>query len=232
MHIVKCYLVTAISFSLNCTTFCLAWKKSFHFLSSLNGKVLQLSVWEGAVPTHLYSRLSIFWALPWTKQYRKDSSNLRLHPSSFGTDGPLQTYKKLKMPFMEDFKICFNADNLDSQYHKQAFLSTFYSKFFKLMVAFQPYWKLQITYSRRSGFSPSEIILFRIAITGTPCVGGGRIIWKYWTQTGELNSTGSFRVHLHTNLCMSLVEQEHGTIISVAISMNLEARNDWDQRPF
>lgn len=59
-----------------------------------------------------------------------------------------------------------------SHHLEQPFLSTF----FKHTVALQPYWESQITYSRRSGFSPSEIILFRIAITGTPCVAGGRII--------------------------------------------------------
>lgn len=92
------------------------------------------------------------------------------------------------------------------------------------MVAFQPYWKLQITYSRRSGFSPSEIILFRIAITGTPCVKRRKSNIKYWTQTGELSSIGSFRLHFYTNLCMSLVEQEHRMINSVVISMNLESK--------
>lgn len=52
---------------------------------------------------------------------------------------------------------------------------------------------------------------------------GGRVISNYWTQTGELSSIGSFRLHFHTNLCMSLVEQEHGMINSVVISMNLES---------
>lgn len=117
---------------------CLAWKKPSHFLSSLNGTVLQFSVWEGAAPTHLYYGLCISWALPWTSQFWKDSSYLRLHPSSFGTDGPLQTYKILKTPFTEDFKTCFNADNLDSQYHKQPFLSTLFSKFCEHMVEFHP----------------------------------------------------------------------------------------------
>lgn len=66
---------------------------------------------------------------------------------------------------------CYSSHHLE-----QPFFSTCFSKFFKHMVALQPYGESQITYSRRSGFSPSEIILFRIAITGTPCVAGGRII--------------------------------------------------------
>lgn len=155
----------------------------------------------------IYIPFCISWDLPWTRQRWKDNSYMRLHSSS-ATHGPLQTFKILKMPFMEDFKTCFNAGNLNSQYHNQVLLSTLFSKFFKHIVTFQPYWKLQITYSRRSGFSPSEIILFRIAITGTPCVGGRRKIWNYWTQKGELNSTSSFRLHFHTNLCMPLVEQD------------------------
>lgn len=94
---------------------CLAWKKPFLFLSSLNGKVLQLSVREGAVPTYLCTSLCTSLALPWTRQYWKNSWGLGLHPSSLSTDGSLQTYKTLKMPSTEDFKTHFNADNLDSQ---------------------------------------------------------------------------------------------------------------------
>lgn len=61
-------------------------------------------------------------------------------------------------------------------------------------------WKGNITYSRRSGFSPSEIILFRMAITGTPCV-GGEILYK--TSRHKLvNSTGSFQLIFRKKICI------------------------------
>lgn len=61
-------------------------------------------------------------------------------------------------------------------------------------------WKGNITYSRRSGFSPSEIILFRMAITGTPCV-GGEVLYKTSRQK-LVNSTGSFQLIFRKKICI------------------------------